>query len=43
MVTVLRQTGAEDVKEIAKFIEYADKFFDCVNVGDFTSGMRSQN
>ena len=43
MATALRLTGGEEVEETAKFVEYVDKFFDCVNVGDFTSGMRSRN
>lgn len=31
------------MEETANFVEYFDKFFDCVNVGDFTSGKRSRN
>lgn len=28
---------------MAKFVEYFDKIFNCVNVEDFTSGMRTRN
>ena len=43
MATALRLMGGEDVEETAKFVEHFDKFFDCVNVGDFTSGKHSRN
>ncbi len=43
MATALRVTGDQDVEETAKFVEFFDKFFDCVNVGDFDSGMRTRN
>lgn len=43
VAVALRQMEGEEVEETANFVEYFDKFFDCVNVGDFTSGKRSRN
>ena len=43
VANALRLTGGEDAAATAEFVEYFDKFFDCVNVGDFTSGKRSRN
>jgi len=39
----LQLTGGEDAVATAEFVEYFDKFFDCVNVGDYSSGRRSMN
>ena len=39
----LKLVGGEDAKETAKFVEYFDKFFDCLNVGDFESGKKARN
>ena len=38
MAKALRLTGSRNALETAKFIEYVDKFFDCLNVNSFTEG-----
>ena len=43
VATALRLTGGEDAKETAKFVDFFDKFFDCLNVGDFETGMKTRN
>lgn len=43
VASALRLTGGAEVEETAKFIEMMDKFFDCLNVGDFNSGKLSRN
>lgn len=43
MANALRITGEEDVEETARFVEFFDRFFDCVNVGDFDSGLKTRN
>ena len=39
----LRVTGGDDASETAKFVEMIDHFFDCLNVGNYTSGKHSRN
>lgn len=34
----LRQTGGPEAEETAHFVSMFDKFFDCVNVGNFDDG-----
>ena len=43
MAKALRLTGGSEGVETATFVEYFDKFFDCLNVGDFNSGKHSRN
>ena len=38
MAKALRLTGGEDVEESARLAEMMDKFFDCVNVHNYTQG-----
>ena len=38
MAEALRLTGGEEAKETADFIQFVDKFFDCLNVNNFHSG-----
>lgn len=34
----MEQTGGDEVSETIKFVHNMDKFFDCLNVSNFTSG-----
>lgn len=43
MASALRLTGGVDVEETAKFVEFFDKFFDCLNVGNLDSGLKARN
>ena len=43
VANALHLTGGEDATATAEFVEYFDKFFDCLNVGDFISGKHSLN
>lgn len=43
MAKALRITGGSEGVEIATFAEYFDKFFDCLNVGDFNSSKHSKS
>ena len=36
-------TGAEEAEQTAKFCDMFNKFFDCLNVSNFTAGQRSRN
>ena len=38
MAKALQFTGGPEVKETAKFVDMFDKFFDCLNVNNFTAG-----
>ena len=38
MAKALRLTGGEDVEESAQLAEMMDKFFDCMNVHNYTQG-----
>lgn len=38
----LQLTGGEDAEETAKFVMMFDKFFDCLNVSNFTNGARAR-
>ena len=38
MAAALRLTGDPEVEETANFADMMDKFFDCMNVHNFTSG-----
>ena len=34
----LRLTGGKEVSETARFVSMVDRFFDCLNVNNFTTG-----
>ena len=34
----MKLTGGDEVTETVRFIEMFDKFFDCLNVNNFTTG-----
>ena len=36
-------TSGEEAKQTAKFCDMFNKFFDCLNVSNFTDGQRSRN
>lgn len=38
MSKALEKTGGAEVKGTAKFVEMLDKYFDCLNVSNFTNG-----
>ena len=38
----LERTKKEDVSETIKFVRYMDKFFDCLNVTNFNSGIHKK-
>ena len=38
VANALEQTGGEEVSETVKFVRNMDKFFDCLNVTNFTNG-----
>ena len=38
----LMLTGGEEAKETSKFVAIMDSFFDMLNVGDFSVGMRQR-
>lgn len=40
--SALTLTGGEEAKETAKFVCLLDKFFDTLNVSDFTTGMKQR-
>ena len=40
--TVLMQTGGREAVETSKFVSLMDKFFDILNVSNFTSGTRNR-
>ena len=42
MSKALSQKGPE-MEATAKFVQLFDRFFDCLNVGNFTDGKRSRN
>lgn len=35
--------GKKETKEVEKFVDMLNKFFDCLNVSNFTAGMHSRN
>ena len=35
-------TGGEEVKETARLLDLFDKFFDCLNVSNFTDGKQKR-
>lgn len=39
----LSLTGGEEASETALFVSMMDRFFDCVNVGNYTEGKHSRN
>ena len=43
VATALQVVGGEEAAETATFVEFFDKFFDCLNVGDFDSGKKKRN
>ena len=38
MSKAIEMTGGPAAQETAKFVEMADKFFDCLNVNDYNTG-----
>ncbi len=38
----LKLTGGPEVVEIAKFVEYMDKFFDALNVSNYSEGIKAE-
>ena len=38
----IKLTSGEGAQETAKFIDYMDKFFDCLNVSSFCEGKRKR-
>ena len=42
MAKALQFTGGPEVKETAKFVDMFDKFFDCLNVNNFTTGYHNR-
>ena len=42
MSKALIQTGGCEAKETSRFVSMFDKFFDCVNVSNFTNGTRNR-
>lgn len=38
----LTLTGGQEVEETARFVGIFDKFFDCLNVANFTTGMKNR-
>jgi len=42
VANAIKLTGSEGAQETAKFIEYMDKFFDCLNVTSFSMGKRKR-
>jgi len=43
VATAIRLTGGEEVKETVRFVEFFDKFFDSMNVNNFSAGYKSRN
>ena len=39
----LTTIGKDETEETAKFVDMFNKFFDCLNVSNFTAGMHSRN
>ena len=37
VATAMKLTGGDEVTETVRFIEMFDKFFDCLNVNNFTT------
>ena len=35
---IVEQTGGDEVSETVKFVRNMDRFFDCLNVSNFTTG-----
>jgi len=42
VANALERTGGEEVTETVRFIRMVDKFFDCLNVTNFGSGIRKK-
>ena len=42
MSKALKLTNSSRADEMAKFVEYIDKFFDSLNVSNFTEGKKSR-
>jgi len=40
--SALKLTGGSDARATAEFIEYIDKFFDCLNVDNLNEGTRAK-
>lgn len=36
----MEKTGGAEAKETARFVDFFDKFYDCLNVSNFTNGTR---
>ena len=43
MSSVLKLTSGSDARATAEFIEYIDKFFDCLNVDNLNEGTWAKN
>ena len=37
------KTGGGEVKETARFVDKFNKFFDCLNVSNYTAGIKSRS
>jgi len=42
VANALEMTGGDDVSETVRFIRMMDKFFDCMNVTNFSSGIHKK-
>ena len=42
MAKALQLTGGDDVVETVRFISMMDKFFDCLNVNNFSTGIKKK-
>ena len=42
VANALERTGGDEVSETVRFIRMMDKFFDCLNVTNFSSGTRKK-
>ena len=42
MAKALQLTGGDDVVETVRFITMMDKFFDCLNVNNFSTGNKNK-
>ena len=38
----MKLTGGDEVRETVKFVEMFDKFFDCLNVNNFSVGYQKR-